>query len=344
MISAILGLEDIRRPLPKTQPKIGNKQEDMVTKPTYKNILATIGNTPVVELQRMSPKAEVRIFAKLEGQNPTGSLKDRIALKMIEQAEQDGEISSARTILEPSSGNTGISLALVARIKSYKVAVVMPDNVSVERAQLLNAYGAEIISSDGSRGTNGSIEVAKDLVEKHPHDYLMLYQYGNLGNPGAHYETTGQEIVETVPEVDVFVAGLGTGGTLMGVGRRLREHNPKVKIVAVAPEPDDFISGLRSLEEGFIPPILDINMLDSRMLVGSFDAFRTTKELLHQEGIFAGISSGSVVHGAVRQAERMDRGTIVCLLADGGWKYLSTSLWTKDYEELAKEAKGKIWW
>ena len=182
------------------------------------------------------------------------------------------------------------------------------------------------------------------MVEKNPHDYLMLYQYGNQGNPRAHYETTGQEIVKSLPEVDMFVAGLGTGGTLMGVGRRLREHNPQVKIVAVAPEPDDFISGLRSLEEGFIPPILDINMLDSRMLVSSFDAFRTTKELLHQEGIFAGISSGSVVYGAVRQAERMDRGTIVCLLADGGWKYLSTSLWTKDYEELAKKAKGKIWW
>ena len=267
----------------------------MVTKLTYKNILATIGNTPVVELQRMSPKAEVRIFAKLEGQNPTGSLKDRIALKMIEQAEQDGEISPARTILEPTSGNTGIALALVGRLRGYKVAVVMPENVSVERTQLLEAYGAQIIPSDGSRGTNGSIEVAKDLVEKHPHDYLMMYQYGNQGNPGAHYETTGQEIVEAVPEVDVFVAGLGTGGTLMGVGRRLREHNPNIKIVAVAPEPDDFISGLRSLEEGFIPPILDINMLDSRMLVGSLDAFRTTKELLHQEGIFAGISSGSVV-------------------------------------------------
>ena len=327
-----------------TQPNIKNKQEDMVTKLTYKNILATIGNTPIVELQRMSPKAEVRIFAKLEGQNPTGSLKDRIALKMIEQAEQDGEISPARTILEPTSGNTGIALALVGRLKGYKVAVVMPENVSVERAQLLDAYGAVIIFSDGSRGTNGSIEVAQDLVEKHPHDYLMLYQYGNQGNPRAHYETTGQEIVESLPELDMFVAGLGTGGTLMGVGQRLREHNPQVKIVAVAPEPDDFISGLRSLEDGFIPPILDINMLDSRMLVNSFDAFRTTKELLHQEGIFAGISSGSVVYGAVRQAERMERGTIVCLLADGGWKYLSTSLWTKDYEELAKEAKGKIWW
>ncbi len=316
----------------------------MVTRLTYKGILTTIGNTPIVELANMSPKEGVRIFAKLEGQNPTGSLKDRIALKMIENAERDGEISSSRTILEPTSGNTGISIAMVSRLKGYRVAVVMPENVSPERTQLLHAYGAEIIYSEGPRGTNGSIEVAQDLVEKNPGDYFMLYQYGNGGNPGAHYETTGVEIVEALPDVDMFVAGLGTGGTLMGVGRRLKEHNPDVKIVAVAPEPEDFISGLRSLEEGFIPPILDINLLDSRRLVSSFDAFSTTKNLLQQEGIFAGISSGSVVYGALRQAERMDEGTIVCLLADGGWKYLSTNLWTKDYEQLAKEAQGKIWW
>jgi cysteine synthase B len=311
---------------------------------TYKGILATIGNTPIVELQNLSPKPEVRIFAKLEGQNPTGSVKDRIGLKMIERAEADGEISPNRTILEPTSGNTGISLAMIGRLKGYKVTVVMPENVSEERTQLLSAYGAEIIYSDGSQGTNGSIVVAQDLREKHPHDYLMMYQYGNSGNPDAHYEGTGQEIVETLPEVDMFVAGLGTGGTLMGVARRLKEHNPDIKIVAVAPEPDDFISGLRRLEDGFIPPILDINLLDSRLLVGSFHAFRTAKELLAQEGIFAGVSSGSVVYGALRQAERMERGNIVCLLADGGWKYLSTSLWTKDYDQLEKEAQGKIWW
>ena len=316
----------------------------MVTRLTYKGVLATIGNTPTVELQRMSPKEGVRIFAKLEGQNPTGSVKDRIALKMIEQAEQNGEISPSRTILEPTSGNTGISLAMIGRLKGYKVAVVMPENVSVERTQLLEAYGAEIITSEGSLGTNGSIDVAHDLIEKNPHDYLMLYQYGNSGNPDAHYETTGVEIAEALPEIDMFVAGLGTGGTLMGVGRRLKEHNPQVKIVAAAPEPDDFISGLRSLEAGFIPPILDINLLDARILVSSFDAFRTTKDLLEQEGIFAGVSSGSVLYAALRQAERLEQGNILCLLADGGWKYLSTSLWTKDYEQLAKEAKGKIWW
>ena len=316
----------------------------MVTKLTHRGILATIGNTPIVELQNMSPKEGVRIFAKLEGQNPTGSVKDRIALKMIDRAEANGELSPNRTILEPTSGNTGISLSMISRLKGYKVAVVMPENVSVERVQLLEAYGAEIIHSDGSRGTNGSIEMAQDLMEKNPHDYLMLYQYGNPANPGVHYETTGQEILDALPEVDMFVAGLGTGGTLMGVARRLKEHNAQTKIVAVAPEPDDFISGLRSLEEGFIPPILDLSMLDSRMMVSSFDAFRTTRDLLHQEGIFAGISSGSVLYGALRQAERIDRGAIVCLLADGGWKYLSTSLWTKDYEQLAKESKGKIWW
>ena len=201
---------------------------------TYKGILATIGNTPIVELQNLSPKPEVRIFAKLEGQNPTGSVKDRIGLKMIERAEADGEISPNRTILEPTSGNTGISLAMIGRLKGYKVTVVMPENVSEERTQLLSAYGAEIIYSDGSQGTNGSIVVAQDILEKNPHDYLMMYQYGNSGNPDAHYEGTGQEIVETLPEVDMFVAGLGTGGTLMGVARRLKEHNSNIKIVAVA--------------------------------------------------------------------------------------------------------------
>ena len=316
----------------------------MVTRLAYKGILSTIGNTPVIELQNLSPKPGVHIYAKLEGQNPTGSVKDRIALKMIERAEDTGEISPHRTLLEPTSGNTGIALAMIGRLKGYQVSVVMPENVSVERSQLLYAYGADIIFSDGEKGSNGAIEVARDLAEKNPHDYLMMYQYGNSGNPDAHYETTGQEIVDTVPDVDLFVAGLGTGGTLMGVGRRLREHNPAVKIVAVAPEPDDFISGLRRLEDGYVPPILDLNMLDARLLVGSLPAFRTTKELLHQEGVFAGISSGSVVYGAMRQAERLESGHIVCLLADGGWKYLSTSLWTKDYEQLEKESQGKIWW
>ena len=316
----------------------------MVTRLSYQGILSTIGNTPLVELQNISPKKNVRIYAKLEGNNPTGSIKDRIALRMIEAAEADGEISSNRTILEPTSGNTGIALAMIGRLKGYPVSVVMPENVSVERTQLLAAYGANIIYSDGSLGTNGSIEVAKDLVDNNPNDYLMMYQYGNQANPEAHYYGTGNEIVETIPDLDMLVAGLGTGGTLMGVARRIKEHKRECKVVAVAPEPDDFISGLRSLEAGFIPPILDLDLLDSRMLVGSFDSFSTTKELLVKEGIFAGVSSGSVVFAAIKQAERMEEGNLVCILADGGWKYLSTALWTKDYEELSAESQGKIWW
>ena len=316
----------------------------MVTRLSHQGILSTIGNTPLVELQNINPKKNVRIYAKLEGNNPTGSIKDRIALRMIEAAESDGEISSNRTILEPTSGNTGIALAMIGRLKGYPVSVVMPENVSVERTQLLEAYGANVIYSDGSLGTNGSIEVAKDLVDNNPNDYLMMYQYGNQANHDAHYYGTGNEIVETIPDLDMLVAGLGTGGTLMGVARRIKEHKREVKVVAVAPEPDDFISGLRSLEAGFIPPILDLDLLDSRMLVGSFDSFSTTKELLVKEGIFAGVSSGSVVFAAIKQAERMEEGNLVCILADGGWKYLSTALWTKDYQELSAESQGKIWW
>ena len=307
-------------------------------------ILDTIGNTPLVELRNMDLKEGVRVFVKLEGQNPTGSLKDRIAKHMVEKAEREGELTPGKTILEPTSGNTGISLALVAGLKGYQVKVVMPENVSAERSQLLWAYGAEIIFSDGARGTNGAIEVAQEMMASSEGNYFMPYQYGNDANPGAHYETTGPEIVRDMPDVDVFVAGLGTGGTLMGTGRRLKEHNPDVKIIAVAPEPGDYIQALRSLEDGFIPPILDLALLDSRMLVRSSDAFHMTKEVLRREGIFAGISSGSVIYGAIKMAQRMERGNIVCLLADGGWKYLSTGLWTKDYGEMEEEAAGKIWW
>ena len=309
-----------------------------------KTILDTIGNTPLVELQNMDLKEGVRVFVKLEGQNPTGSLKDRIAKHMVEKAEREGELTTDKTILEPTSGNTGISLAFVAGLKGYRVKVVMPENVSAERSQLLRAYGAEIVFSDGGRGTNGSIEVAQEMMASDGGNYFMPYQYGNDANPGAHYETTGPEIVRDLPDVDMFVAGLGTGGTLMGTGRRLKEHNPDVKIIAVAPEPGDYIQALRSLEEGFIPPILDLALLDSRMLVSSIDSFHMTKEVLKREGIFAGISSGSVIYGALKMAQRMEKGNIVCLLADGGWKYLSTELWTKDYGEMEEEAAGKIWW
>ena len=310
-----------------------------------RTLLDTIGNTPLVELRNMSPKRGIRIFAKLEGQNPTGSLKDRIAKKMIEKAVQEGKLGPNTTILEPTSGNTGISLAFVARLKGYNVKVVMPDNVSPERTQLLQAYGAEIVYSEGRNGTNGSIVVAQEMMGQSKNGtYFMPYQYGNEANPGAHYETTGAEIIRDLPEVDVFLAGLGTGGTLMGVGRRLKEYRKDIKIIAVAPEPDEAIQGLRDLEEGFIPPILDLSLLDARVMARTLDAFRGTRELLRQEGIFAGISSGSVVWAAMKTAERMKKGSIVCLLADGGWKYLSTGLWSKDLEQMEKEARGKIWW
>ena len=292
----------------------------------------------------MGLKKGVRVFAKLEGQNPTGSLKDRIAKHMIEKGEREGTLTHDKVILEPTSGNTGISLAFVGGLKGYSVKVIMPENVSLERSQLLWAYGAEIVFSDGTKGTNGSIVVAQEMVGSEDGKYFMPYQYGNSANPDAHYETTGREIIEDMPEVDMFVAGLGTGGTLMGVGRRLKEHNSSVKVVAVAPEPGDYIQALRSLEEGFIPPILDLSLLDSRIMASSTDSFHMAKELLQREGLFVGISSGSVVYGAMKMAQRMEKGNIVCLLADGGWKYLSTGLWTKGYGEMEEEAKGKIWW
>lgn len=307
------------------------------------DILDTVGGTPLVLLEHMSPNKDVQIFAKLEGSNPTGSVKDRIAKYMIEKAEADGSLDKTKVILEPTSGNTGIALAFVARKKGYKVKVVMPTNVSTERAQLLEAYGAEIVFSDGTKGTNGAIVVAEEMAAGDD-QYFMPYQYGNDANPLAHYETTGVEIIEDLPEVDVFVAGLGTGGTLMGVGRKLKEHNPDVKIIAVVPHPEDVIQGLRSLEEGFIPPILDLSLLDSRIMIESKEAFRFTKELMKRESIFAGISSGSVVCCATKLAEKMDKGNIVCLLADGGWKYLSTSLWTSDFADVKDSVEHKIWW
>jgi cysteine synthase B len=311
----------------------------------HKTLIDTIGNTPLVELRNMNPGNGVRIFAKLEGQNPTGSLKDRIAKNMIEKAEREGKLNPNVTILEPTSGNTGISLAFVAKLKGYKVKVVMPDNVSPERTQLLRAYGADIVYSPGKYGSNGAIALAQEMMSQSINgDYVMLYQYGNQANPGAHYDTTADEIIRDLPDVDVFVAGLGTGGTLMGVGRRLKEYRKDIKVIAVAPEPDEAIQGLRDLEEGFIPPILDLSLLDARIMGKTRDAFRGARELMRQEGIFAGISSGAVVWAAMKTAERMEKGNIVCLLADGGWKYLSTGLWTKDVDEMEKEARGKVWW
>ena len=307
------------------------------------NLIEAIGNTPLVELPAFSPKSGVRLFAKLEGHNPTGSVKDRIARSMVRAAIDDGLLDGDKTLLEPTSGNTGISLAMVAGRLGYRFTAVMPDNVSPERTALLRAYGADIIYSPGDEGSNGAIAMAQELAEREP-GYLMLYQYGNPANPGAHYEGTGPEVIRDLPDVTHFVAGLGTGGTLMGTGKRLREFNPAIEVIAAAPEPDDRIQGLRSLEEGFVPPILDLAMLDARIMISGEESFQLTAELLRREGIFAGVSSGAVLAAALRVAARIDEGNIVCLFADGGWKYLSTGLWTQDYAELKGEVEGRVWW
>ena len=305
--------------------------------------LDAIGNTPLVELPRITPKKGVRIFAKMEGNNPTGSLKDRIAKYMIEHAERSGELTKDKTILEPTSGNTGIALAMIGRRKGYKVKVVIPENATPERRQLLEIFGAEMIYSDGTKGSNGAIELAQELAAQDKTLY-MPYQYGNPANPLAHYETTGVEILNDLPEVDVFVAGLGTGGTLMGVGRRLKEVNPKTKVIAVEPHPGDLVQGLRSLDEGFIPPILDTSLLDSKIMVDSRCAFAATKDLTTKEGIFAGVSSGAVVHVAIRMAHRMEKGNIVVILCDNGWKYVSLGVWHKEFPELGEHMYSHLWW
>jgi cysteine synthase len=315
----------------------------LVSKLLYKDLIDAIGNTPLVELTRLSPKPGVRFYAKLEGQNPTGSVKDRIAKYMIASAEESGELTPDRIVLEPTSGNTGISLAMICRIKGYRLKVVMPESVSQERTQLLQAFGAEIVYSEGLKGTNGSIAVAQEMAASDP-QYYMPYQYGNEANPRAHYETTGPEILRDLPDIDVFVAGLGTGGTLTGVGRYLKEHRPGVRIVACVPHPGDLVQGLRSLDEGFIPPVLDESVLDGKIVVDSPTSFAMTKELTQQEGIFAGISSGAVLRTAQKVAERLESGNVVLLLADGGWKYLSTQLWSKDYSAIEEEVEGKVWW
>jgi [CysO sulfur-carrier protein]-thiocarboxylate-dependent cysteine synthase len=306
------------------------------------DILDAVGNTPLVGIQRLSRKPSVRLWAKLEGQNPTGSLKDRIALAMVEDAEATGALTPDKVILEPTSGNTGISLALVARRKGHRLMVVMPDNASEERIRLLELYGAEIVFSPADKGTNGAIEVARRMAED-PR-YFMPFQYGNPANPRAHYEGTGAEIVRDLPGVTHFVAGLGTGGTLTGAGRRLKEHDPEVKVIAAEPELGELVYGLRSLDEGFVPPILDESVLDRKFLVSSEDALRATRRLASEEGIFAGISSGAVLHVATRVAEELAEGEVVCLLADGGWKYLSTDAWVEDEERAAKRVGETLWW
>jgi cysteine synthase B len=308
----------------------------------YADILDSIGHTPLVGMPRMSPKPGVRLWAKLEGANPTGSTKDRIAKRMIEAAEASGELTKDRIVLEPSSGNTGISLAMVCRLKGYRLTVVIPDNASEERIRLLELFGAEIVYSPGDRGTNGSIEVARALA-RDPR-YYMPFQYGNPNNPLAHEEGTAVEIIADLPEITHFVAGLGTGGTLTGNGRALHRHNPNVQIVAAEPELGELVYGLRSLDEGFIPPIFDPTVVDRKFLVGSAEALRATRELTAKEGIFAGISSGAVVHVAQRIAREIEEGDIVCLLADGGWKYLSTQAWAPDIERAQKGVEASLWW
>jgi cysteine synthase B len=310
----------------------------------FNSIIDAIGNTPLVRLQKTSPNPQVEIYAKLEGQNPSGSVKDRIAKFMIDKAEREGSLTPDKIILEPTSGNTGISLAMIGRVKGYRVMCVMPESVSIERAQILQAYGAEIVYSDGIKGTNGSIEVAKQMVAEAPQRFFMPYQYGNEANPRAHYETTGPEIARDLPDITHFIAGLGTGGTLTGTGRYLKEFNPAIQIVATVPHPGDLVQGLRSLEEGFIPPVLDESILDSRIVVDSRTSFAAAKDLSLNEGIFAGISCGAAIRTAQRIAARIETGKIAVILADGGWKYLSSNLWAADYSDLPADIDSKVWW
>jgi cysteine synthase len=311
--------------------------------PKHDNILGLIGNTPLVGVHQLSPKPGVKIWAKLEGQNPGGSSKDRIALKMIQMAEADGVLEPGATILEPSSGNTGIGLALVAKLHGYKLRVVMPENVSPERRQLLEIFGAEITSSPGEEGSNGAIRMAEKIAADDP-SYVFLFQYGNPANPLAHYEATGPEILRDCPEVDVFVAGLGTSGTLMGVGKYLKQRQPSTRIIAVEPPAGEMVMGLRNLDDGFIPPIFDAEVLDRKMVVRPRESVEWTRRLLDECGVFAGISSGAAMAGAAKAAEQMEEGTIVVLLPDGGWKYLSSGAWTDPLDEVVERATRINYW
>jgi cysteine synthase len=306
------------------------------------DIVGIIGHTPMVELKRLAPKESVRLFAKLEFYNPTGSIKDRIAKAMIERAEEEGAIAPGQRILEPTSGNTGISLGLVCRRKGYPLTVVMPENVTEERSQLLRMYGAEIVYSEGAKGSNGAVELALEMAQKNP-TFYMPYQYGNQANPDAHYYGTAEEILEQLDDVTAFVAGLGTGGTLMGNGRRLKEHNPLTQIVAAEPLQGENVQGLRSLSDGFIPPIIDLSLLDRKILVSNRDGIEWTRRLFFEEGVFAGVSSGAIAAVAVRIANELDEGNVVFVVADDGSKYLSAGLWSKSIEEL-EAVDSTVWW
>jgi [CysO sulfur-carrier protein]-thiocarboxylate-dependent cysteine synthase len=308
----------------------------------YADIVAAIGHTPLVELRRLAPKPGVRIYAKLESYNPTGSVKDRVARALIEDAEARGQIRPGQTILEPTSGNTGISLALICQRKGYPLKVVMPDNVTAERTQLLHMYGAEIVYSPGAEGSNGAVALALELAERDA-SYYMPYQYGNEANPLAHYNGTAPEILEELDDIAAFVAGLGTGGTLMGVGRRLKEHDPETKIVAAEPMQGEPVQGLRSLDDGFIPPIIDLSLLDRKIFVTNHDAVVWTRKLLDEEGLFAGVSSGAIASIAVRIANEMDEGNVVFIVCDDGWKYLSSGIYTRPVEEI-ENLDSTVWW
>ena len=310
---------------------------------TAADLVAAIGNTPMVELRRLAPHEGVHLYAKLEGNNPTGSVKDRVARAMIDAARADGSLMPGQTILEPSSGNTGISLAMIGSRLGHPVRIVMPDNTTPEREQLLRLFGAEIIFSQGAEGSNGAIRLAQSLADA-DESLFMPYQYGNENNPRAHFETTGPEILAQVPDIDVFVAGLGTGGTLTGVGRYLKRERSGVRIVAAEPLPGEGVQGLRSLEEGFVPPVLDESVLDDKYLINNRDAVIGLRLLLREEGIFAGLSCGAAVAVAVRVARDMETGSVVVLLADGGWKYLSADLWSRDLDELEDELEGSLLW
>jgi len=318
--------------------------EELLNRPCggrFSDIVESIGNTPLVELPRLSPKPNVRVFAKLEGHNPTGSVKDRVAKAMIEAAEAEGLIEPGKTILEPTSGNTGISLGMICRRKGYPLKVVMPENVTVERTQLLEMYGAEIVFSEGAKGSNGAVELALEMADDP--QYYMPYQYGNEANPRAHYEGTAVEILEELDDVAAFVGGLGTGGTLMGNGRRLKEHNPETLIVAAEPMQGELVQGLRSLDDGFIPPIIDLSLFDRKIMVSNRDAIVWTRKLLDEEGIFAGVSSGAIAAIAVRIAGELDAGNVVFLIPDDGWKYLSSGVYTKPIEEI-ENLDTTVWW
>lgn len=312
----------------------------------HDSVLDLIGETPMVDVSELSPNPKVRIIAKLEGQNPAGSVKDRIAYAMIREAEADGTLTPGRTIIEPSSGNTGIALALIAKIRGYPIKIVLPENVSIERRQLLEVYGAEIILSPGSEGSNGAVRRAQALAEEHP-EWAFLYQYGNEANPRSHYETTGPEILRDVPDITHFVAGLGTSGTLMGVGSFLKERRPDVQILAVEPPAGEQVEGLRSLDDGYIPPVFEkwggYELLDGKRIVRPRESLEWLRRLADECGLFVGISSGAGMAGAARVAERIDEGVVVFIACDGGWKYLSTGAWTDPLDEVVSRAEKIIY-